>query len=157
MLPQGFLGTRADILVDIVVVSLAVILPLLGLALWWVQRGEYRRHRNLMVTLGATLAIVVTLFEIDIRLAGGFFVLAAESSYAGTALLTASVYIHLVLAVSTALLWAVLIVTSLRRFPSPPEPGEYSMSHKRLGRLGMVGMALTGVTGLELYLVGMVL
>jgi len=153
-MPPGFLGTDADILMDLVVCSLAVVLPLLGLSWRWVRAGHYLRHRNMMVGLGSTLAVVVTLFEIDVRLAGGAFGLAQNSSLAGTTLMNASIWIHLFIAAFTAVLWLWLILLSRRRFPNPPVPTEsFSEKHRFWGRIGMVAMTLTGITGIELYVV----
>jgi putative membrane protein len=153
-MPPGFLGTDADILMDLVVCSLAIVLPLLGVSWRWVRAKHYLRHRNLMVGLGSTLAVVVGLFEIDVRLAGGAFGLAKNSGLAGTTLMIASIWIHLAIAASTALIWLTLIIVSLRRFPKPPKPTEnFSATHRFWGRIGMVAMTLTGITGIELYVV----
>jgi uncharacterized membrane protein YozB (DUF420 family) len=42
-------------------------------------------------------------------------------------------------------------LTSLKRFGNPPTPGDFSEKHRFFGRLAMVLMTLTGVTGVELY------
>ncbi len=153
-MPPGFLGTEADLLMDIVVSSLVVVLPLLVLSWRWVRAKHYRRHRDLMVGLGSTLAVVVTLFEIDVRLAGGAFGLAQHSSLAGTSFMAWSIWIHLGLATVTALLWVSLLLVSWRRFPKPPQPDpSFSATHRFWGRIGMVAMMLTGITGVELYIV----
>jgi hypothetical protein len=56
--------------------------------------------------------------------------------------------------ITTALIWLALTIASLRKFPAPPVPGPFSASHKLWGRIGMIDMALTGITGIELYVVG---
>ncbi len=153
-MPAGFLGTDADILMDLVVCSLVVVLPLLAVSWRWVRAGHYLRHSKLMIGLGSTLAVVVTLFEIDVRLAGGAFGLAKNSSLAGTTLMNASIWVHLIIAACPAVLWLWLILLSRRRFPKPPVPTEsFSAKHRFWGRIGMISMALTGITGIELYVV----
>jgi uncharacterized membrane protein YozB (DUF420 family) len=153
-MPPGFLGTDADILMDVVVCSLAIVLPLLAVSWRWVRAKHYTRHRNLMISLGSTLAVVVSLFEIDVRLAGGAFGLAKNSGLAGTAVMNASIWIHLPIAAFTALLWLTLILVSMRRFPKPPAPTEeFSAKHRFWGRIAMLAMTLTGLTGIELYVV----
>lgn len=137
---------------DLVVCSLVVVLPLMAFSWRWVRAKKYRRHRNVMISLASTLAVVVTLFEIDVRLAGGAVGLAQHSSLAGTALMAWSIGVHLSLATFTALLWIALIMVSRRRFPDPPGPSEdFSAKHRFWGRIGMAAMTLTGVTGIELY------
>ncbi len=157
MLPPGFLGTRADILMDLVVVSLVLILPALAVSWTWARGKSYRRHRNLMMSLGGTLAVVVTLFEVDMRMAGGIFEMTKDSAYAGTLLLNASIWGHTALSISTSILWAWLLIVSWRRFPKPPAPAEFSARHRFWGKVGMTTMALTGITGLELYILGFLL
>lgn len=155
MLPRGFLGTPADILMDIVIVSLVAILPVLWFSFTRARSAQWATHKKTQVILGATLAVVVVLFETDMRLAGGIFEMTKASAYAGTSLLKASVYIHTLLSIATSVIWLWLTITSLRRFASPPVPGPFP-NHRLWGRLGMIGMTLTGLTGIELYVVGFV-
>lgn len=154
MLPAGFLGTRADVLMDFVVVAFVLIVPALAYSWRLVRAGHYTQHKKLQLSLFSILAITVILFEIDMRLAGGIFEMTKDSRYAGTWLLNGSIWFHTVLAIFTSLLWIGLVLISRRRFPSPPEPGEFSVKHRFWGRIGMVAMALTGITGIELYIIG---
>jgi len=88
------------------------------------------------------------------RLAGGIFEMTRGSRYSGTVLLNGSIWFHTGLAIFTSFLWIWLVVVSLRRFPSPPEPAEFSSVHRRWGKVGMLSMGLTGLTGIELYVLG---
>lgn len=154
MLPQGFLGTRGDILMDLVVLSLIAIIPLLVYSFRLARQKRYAEHKRLQVVLASVLAVVVVLFEVDMQMAGGIFALTAASRFAGTALLNGSIYLHVLLAVGTTLLWIWLIALSLKRFPNPPAPGAFSRTHRRWGRFGMILMLLTGLTGVEVYILG---
>ncbi len=154
MIPPGFLGTRGDLLMDLVILSFIVILPVLIYSWMKVCAGAYQMHKRIQVSLGATLAVAVILFEIDIRLAGGTFAIIAESPYADSWWLEAIFYVHLIIAVMTSLIWAGLIYFSLKRFPSPPHPDVFSATHKRWGTIGMVTMILTGLTAYPLYFFG---
>ena len=51
MLPAGFLGTRGDILMDLVMLSFVVILPLLVISWRYARCGEYVQHRAIQLTL----------------------------------------------------------------------------------------------------------
>ena len=157
MLPRGFLGTRADILMDTVVVALALIVPALLFSWRKARAGEYSLHKRLQVTLFSALAVAIILFEIDLRMSGGIYEMTAGSRFAGTLLHHGSIWFHVALSIATAAIWIWLFVASLRRFPSPPVPATFSPTHRRWGRLAMIGMGLTGITGLELYVVGFVL
>ena len=157
MFPKGFLGTRADLLMDVVILALIAVVPIVLYNWNLARRARYTRHKTLQVGLALLLAGVVGLFEINLRMQGGIFAATRDSGYAGTPTLNFWIYLHTFFAVTTLLVWAVLIVASLRRFPSPPEPGPFSHTHKRWGRLGMVWMLVTGVTSLPVYVYGFAL
>lgn len=157
MLPQGFLGTRADILIDLIIVSIVLIVPTLAYSFVKARRREYAVHRRIQLTLASVLAVAILLFEIDLRMSGGIVELTRESRYAGTDFLNGSIYFHLIFSVSSAILWTWLTFASLKRFPSPPAPARFSRTHRFWGRVAMIDMTLTGVTGIELYVIGFVL
>ena len=140
---DGFLGYEASLMLDVVVVSLVVVVPLLGLSLGLVRvRKNYRLHRRLQVLLGAILLIAVTLFEIDMRLSGGFWQMSKDDS---------------TFAISTVGLWAVTLGLAHRRFlGDDPVPGDHSRLHRRLGWLSTLDITATAVTGLLVYYYGFV-
>ena len=47
-----------------------------------------------------------------------------------------------------------LILVSRKRFPRPAAPAKFSRTHRRWGWAGIWLMAITGVTGLQLYILG---
>ena len=154
MLPAGFLGTRGDILMDIVVLSFLVILPVLLVSWRAARAADYRRHRAIQVSLALALAVVVALFEADLKLSGGIFVLTAPSSYAGTTLLNSLIYGHMLVAIGSALVWVPLVIVSLRKFPSPPAPNAFGPTHRLWGRVGMLLMMASGISALPLNYLG---
>ena len=153
MIPPGFLGTEADLLIDVVVCSLAAILPIMGYALYLVRQGRYEAHRNVMAGLYALLFVVVLLFEADLQAKGGIFELTKDSAFAGTTLLNASVWVHTSFSFSTSILWTGLVVSALWKL-RPPRPGPSTRWHRLFGKIAMAVMAATCITGLELYIVG---
>ncbi len=73
MFPQGFLGTRADFLMDVVIVALVAVVPIVLYNWRLARRGKYGLHKTLQVSLALLLAVVVGLFEYNLRLQGGDF------------------------------------------------------------------------------------
>lgn len=153
-MPPGFLGTRADLLMDLVVVSLAAIVPTIGASWWLALRKRYPTHRTVQTTLFTVLLVVVSLFEADMRNQGGIFEMTAGSRFAGTTFLNGSIGFHTLLSISTSLLWLVLVPLSFYKFGLAAQPGPFSATHRVVGRIGMVLMLLTGITGVELYVIG---
>jgi putative membrane protein len=84
ILPRGFLGTRADILLDLVIVSLVVAIPVLAFS--WIKgrQGRYALHKRLPLTLLAVLAVAVGAFEANMRSLGGIFAATRASAWSGT-------------------------------------------------------------------------
>jgi hypothetical protein len=155
MFPPGFLGTRADILIDIVTLSFAVIVPVL---VWsWLlvtHHRKYTAHRNIQVTLAVLLAIVVALFEFDLAVSGGIFEVTKGGSYEGTAVLNFWIWSHMAFALLASLSWVLLIIVSLICFPNPPKPTTFSRIHRFFGRFGMIVMILAATSAVPLYYYG---
>ena len=152
---DGFLGTRASLMLDVVLLAMVAVLPVLLWSIWLVKyRRRFQIHKTVQLVLGATLAVTVTLFELDMRI-NGWMPRAEASPYFGTedsmGGLFYALYVHLFFAVTTVLLWIVVIVRAVRRFPKPPAPNEHSASHIRLARLAAIDMCLTSVTGWTFY------
>jgi hypothetical protein len=148
---DGFLGTRASLMLDVVFLAMFVVLPVLG---WSIRQVRYQRryllHKRLQLALGIVLLVAVTLFEIDMRL-HDWTLRAAVSPYYSTGVVSTSLWIHLFFAVPTALLWIYVIVAALRRFPQPPQSGSHSRSHIFWGRVAAIEMVLTAITGWIFY------
>ena len=154
---DGFLGTRASLMLDLVFLAMFLVLPVLAWSVWLVRyRRNYLLHKRVQVTLGIVLLLAVTAFEVDMR-SSGWEHRAVESPYHGTwawgawGAVQASLAVHLPFAVSTAVLWAATIVLALRRFPCPPAPCAHSRLHRVLGRLSALDLLLTSTTGWIFY------
>ena len=143
---DGFLGTRASLGMDVVVIGLFALLPVLALSIVMVKQGRYRLHKGLQVFIMTALLAAIIVFEIDIRMISDWRVRAAPSSYwpvgVGVAL-----GIHLIFAISSLglLLW--VFVEALLRFPVPPVPGSHSPRHRRIAQLAAADLLATAITG----------
>jgi len=146
-LPGGFLGTDADLLIDVIIVALPIVV---GLMIWAIRKaraGDFRGHRNVQIALASTLAVVVTALEIDLHyMSDGIMEMAAASRYSAETLQWV-LNLHLVFSTTTAILWIGLILLSLKRFGPEPTPGAFSRAHRFWGRVAAIDMALTALTG----------
>lgn len=155
---RGFLGYDASLMLDVVVCALVAVVPLLLWSLFEVKvRQRYLVHRNIQLTLAAVVLLAVLLFEVDMRLQGGWQnIINRDPDHprlSGEALdqVRNLLYVHLCFAVSTPVLWGVTISLALKRFPNPPAPGPHSQLHKKLGWLSVIDIVMTSVTGLAFY------
>ena len=156
MLLSGLFPTTTWI-IDLVNASFLIITPLLIWSWWRARGGAYTLHRNVQVALFLVLLVVVILFELDLRALGGIFKAVEQSRFAGTAWLNGMIYFHTLCAISTSFLWILLVMISLIKFPRPPKPNAFSRWHIIFGRIGMVDMLLSAVTGVILYFAGFVM
>jgi len=155
-LKNGFLGNNSSFMLDFVVSALVLIVPLLILSLYLVKiKKNYTGHRNLQILLGIVLLTAVSAFEVDMRMHGGWENIVAKREIPLNETQLAEVrqilYVHLVFAISTPVLWTVTIFLALKRFPSPPVPTGHSKIHKLLGWCATIDLVLTTVTGLFWY------
>src|SRR4051812_17307097 len=68
---DGFLGTRATFMLDVVGLAMIAVLPLLGTSIYLVAyRQRYALHKRLQLTMGSILLVAVVLFELDMRING---------------------------------------------------------------------------------------
>ena len=150
---EGFLGYNTSLMLDVVVVALVVVVPVLVVSLCQVRlKRRFGTHKRLQLLLGIVLLIAVSLFEIDMRLQGGFDEISENDTDAMRALLG----VHLFFAISTVALWTITIVLAMKRFSNPPEPGDHSRLHRRLGWLSTLDITATSITGLLVYYFGFV-
>ena len=154
---DGFLGTRASFLLDVVCLAMVVVVAVLTWSIRQVRRHRrYQLHKRVQLTLAAVLMVVLVAFEVDIRLHGWQERAAGQlGGQASTAALTA-LTIHLFFAVTTVVLWIVVITHAWRGFPSPPEPNAHSNFHRRWARLAAWDMVLTTLTGWVFYVLAFV-
>jgi putative membrane protein len=175
---DGFLGTRASLMLDVVFLAMFAVLVILAVSIYLVRnRRNYVWHKRIQLILGFVLLVTVTLFEADMRI-NGWMDRAAESKFYGPmqsppwllstvylkllhraevpGLVFTSLAVHLFFAVTTALLWIAVIVQALRRFPKPPVPNDYSPQHKFWAWLAAIDMGFTALTGWIFYVLAFV-
>ncbi len=145
----GFLGTRADALIDLTLVFFVAAPFLMSYAMRLAVRGRHREHRNLQAGLVVAGVAAVLLLEGSIRY-GGAMAAYAQSAYYRTPLLVSVFYLHLAVAIPSFIGWSVLAGVSWRGF-SRVLPGRFSRWHRRLGLAAYVGVWLTCITGVVLY------
>lgn len=154
-MPPGIFGTRADLLVD-AVLMVNCIAPFWAWAAARIARaGRHERHRTLQIALCALAFIALFSLEGSIRINGGSGTLVAASPYAGTTALKIAFLLHIGPAVATYLVWLWLTVKSVRTFRREL-PGSFGRTHVKVGWAVMVGLVWTALSALAVYWLGFV-
>jgi putative membrane protein len=155
---DGFLGTRASIMLDVVCVGMVVVMAVLSWSIWQVRaKRNFRLHKRVQLMLVALLAVVLTAFEVDIRLNGWTHRATGSADGTPSDMVYGALWIHLFFALTTVGFWIAVTVGALRKFPDPPLPNEHSPLHRRLGWLAAIDMLLTTITGWAFYLLAFVM
>ena len=139
MATTAFLGTRADVFVNIAVVFFIVAPFLMAYALRLAAQRRHREHRNLQAGVLVAGIVAVLLLEGSIRFGNASEAFAASSLYG---LPMASLFVvHLVVAFPTFILWSVLAVLAWRRF-SRTLLGPFARKHRLWGKPAFVGSSV---------------
>jgi hypothetical protein len=149
---DGFLGTRAPLILDVVALCMFVFVLVLMWSIYQVKiRRRFHVHKWTQITLGVVLLVIVILFEIDIRLHGWEDRAAKQIGGEPPDIVVRALYIHLVFAISSVILWPITIFLAVRNFGEPPAPGPHSRIHIPLARTAAADMVLTAITGWVFY------
>ena len=142
---NGFLGTRADFIVDLVITVSGFLPFLLLFAFYLAAKGEFVKHKYLQITLFSALTLLVIALEVDVRF-GDLADISKQSPYAGTIELMVVFLVHLFFALSSFIMWLWLIIKSTKRYPK-----HFEFDHKKWGKLLFLDIILMAVTGWILY------
>lgn len=154
---EGIFGTRADTIIDLVLVLQFLGVILLVYSIRAVRRGEVALHRSIQFSLAIIFVIAVVALEIDIHKAGGMDHFAAGGRYEGTLLFTVVLQTHLLIATVNALLWLIVPGVSWHRQRRGDLPGSFSLTHRRLGKAAALSFLGTVVSAGALYVIGFAL
>jgi len=148
---NGFLGSRASIMLDVVFLAMFAVLPVMAVSIGMARfRRQYAWHKRIQLTLAIILLFAVAAFEIDMQFISGWQTRATPSPYWPAGVKT-SLYIHLVFSISTFFLWLYVVIGALRNIPKPPAPSPYSRRHIFWARLAAIDLTLTALTGWIFY------
>jgi len=148
---EGFLGTRASLMLDVVFLAMFAVIPVMYWSIFQVKyRQRYELHKKVQVALGIVLGVAVVLFELDMQINGWRPRASGPSQGPIPTSVWIALYTHLVFAVTTAVLWPVLIIRAIRNFPGG-KPSQHSASHVFWARIAAIDMTLTSVTGWIFY------
>ncbi len=152
VLSTGFLGSRADLLSDVLMLALLLIVPALIAAVWAARAERRRLHRALMWTVVSVVVGYVIVYEASMLAQGGLAFLRArirmpEATY------FAVVAAHVLVAVCS-LVTAVLAVrrgSALFASVGADDRAELRPRHSRIGYTAFALLAASAASGVLVY------
>ncbi len=158
ILTKGFLGQDASLMLDVVVTALVLIVPWLIFSIYQVRKRRlFRVHKNHQLAMTLVLLVTVILFEVDMQLHGGWMSIVNKPGQTprleGEKLefVRDVLYVHLIFAISTPILWVITVANALMFFRRYPEPGPHTPLHRFLGWASVIDLVCTSITGIAFY------
>lgn len=145
----GFLGTKALMYMDIVTLYFAILPFLLAFSIYQAVRGNIKLHYQSQFIILAVTIVMVLIFEIGVRLTGGFVEYAKQSPLSYDFLLLFLV-VHIFIALMAVGGWIYLIISTYKSYQNGIV--EHSEKHRKMGRWIFSALTLTSIMGCSIYL-----
>ena len=143
MFENGFLGTRAPFFMDFVTLIVAFLPFLMMIAIYFARAKKYKVHQLAQYTLFVVSLIVVTYFEMGVRVGGGFDAFMQDSGVSHNYALIVLI-IHILIATVTLFIW-VLAITRAKIYLMQNK-------HRQMGKITFSGIVMTSLSGIWVYL-----
>jgi putative membrane protein len=143
MFEVGFLGTKAPLFMDIVVIIVGLLPFLVGGAIFLAKKKMYKQHIFAQRLIFLVTLIVLVYFETGVRIVGGFNALMAHSSISHSYAFIVLVF-HIAVAVGTLIVWGTTLYTAKKQL--------VLKKHKKAGIVSFIGVIATSLTGIWVYL-----
>ena len=146
----GFLGTRAAFYMDAVGVFFVLIPILLAIAIRFAMKKKFKSHYQSHIAIYALTLLVVILFEVGVRLSGGFTEFMKESPVNPT-FFVIFLIVHIVIALLTIVAWTYQVIVSWKAYKRGQLNEKRAKNHKLIGGLIYTGMVITVLMGGGIY------
>lgn len=145
---KGFLGTSAPFYLDLATVYFAILPFLLAFSISFAIKKEYQKHFiSQAIVLGLTLLIVV-IFEIGVRIDGGFLEYSKNSNISYDFLLTFLI-IHILIAIFAVGGWLYLFISTYKAYKNDSLD---TTKHKKIGKAIFIALTISSIMGIFIYL-----
>ncbi len=145
---EGFLGTSAPFYLDFATVYFALLPFLLAFSIYLATKKEYKKHFiSQAIILGVTLVVVV-IFEIGVRINGGFLEYSKNSNISYDFLLTFLI-IHILIAIFAVGGWLYLFISTYKAYKNNSLD---TKKHKKIGKAIFIALTISSIMGIFIYL-----
>ncbi len=144
---KGFLGTTAPFYLDLATIYFAVLPFLLAFSIYFAVKKEYKKHFiSQAIILGTTLTIVV-IFEIGVRISGGFLEYSKYSNVSFDFMLIFLI-VHILIAIAAVGGWLFLFISSYKDYKNN---SFNTLKHKKIGKAIFVALTISSIMGVCIY------
>lgn len=127
---------------------LSILAPFIALyAVSLIKAKKYNEHVRIQKRLFWACILGVLILELQVRVSGGSGSLVQDSAYLQSPFFKGILIAHIIGAVLTYIVWAVMLFISNRKYKkSKTLPGIFSKTHRKLGYATIAGLFYTGIT-----------
>ena len=144
---EGFLGTSAPFYLDLATVYFAILPFFLAISIFFAIKKHYKKHFiSQAIILGVTLVVVV-IFEIGVRIDGGFLEYSKNSNISYDFLLTFLI-IHILIAIAAISGWLFLFISSYKQYKTNTLNVTF---HKKIGKAIFIALSISSIMGVCIY------
>lgn len=147
----GFLGTKALLFMDIITIYFAILPFLLFYSITFAIRKEYKKHFISQGIILCVTIIFVLIFEVGVRLSGGFIEYVQNNTLSYNFLLSFLI-VHIVIAIFAFLAWVYLFISSYKMYKENKFKSIKNTKHKRMGKIVFFFLCLTSLMGVLIYI-----
>ncbi|MGP2655475.1 DUF420 domain-containing protein [Malaciobacter sp. WC5094] len=147
----GFLGTKAFLFMDVVTIFFALLPFLLAYSIKLAVDKKYKLHFISQTIILVVTLIMVLIFEIGVRISGGFIEY-AENSGVSYDFLLIFLIVHIVIAIFAIAGWLYLYISSFKLFKKSGFKEFSNTAHKKIGKAIFASLTLTSIMGVSIYI-----
>lgn len=148
---SGFLRTSAPFYMDFVTIYFLFFPVLMAFTIYLAVKKKYKEH---FISQGVLLIItiaIILVFEIGLRISGGFIEYSKESGFSYTFMLIFLI-IHILIAIIALIAWVYLFITSLKLYRKNQLKEIKNSNHKKMGKLIFLGLTISSLMGVCIYI-----
>lgn len=146
----GFLGTKALLFMDVVTIYFALLPFLLFYSIKQAINKKYKQHFASQALILAITLVIVLVFEVGVRLTGGFIEYAKYSSLSYDFLLIFLI-IHIIIAILAVAGWLYLFISSYKEYKTNGFTNFKNTKHKKIANAIFTSLTLTSIMGIFIY------
>jgi len=147
----GFLGTKAPMYMDLITIYFALLPFLLAFSIYFAIKKNYKKHFFSQALILSITLLVVIIFEIGVRVSGGFLEYSKDTSISYTFMLTFLI-IHIIIAIASISGWLYLFITSYLAYKKDKFRTIQSSKHKKIGKAIFFSLTISSLMGICIYI-----
>lgn len=147
----GFLGTKAPFFLDIATIYFAILPLLLLISIFQAKNKNYELHFKLQSIILSLTLIIIVLFEIGVRVTGGFITYTENLNFLSYKFLLIVLIIHVIIAIIALAGWLYLYINSYKKYKKNIQD-IFNSKHKKIGKTIFLLLSVSSLIGILLYI-----